>query len=812
MFKKILITILDRFAGLLVLGAIAAFIGLGSFVSNWGVKWVGASYDELISRTMLTQSGTSVGDSLKAFNGSKHDRAQLQPFLDGYALLLDDLVAAERADRLQGFTPVCESFPVGSAQPAWVALVRSGSMHISTDGSGSVRIFLPINYHLGSVDAESAYQKSYSVVRHPLTWLAAHNNGKPLKVEVFCFNNDYSQRMLHLSMQSHDFEASTFPSNSKYSLNIEEISASLSVYYGLQIMGARIGEGSLVIVGSDGFETLAGAPISISDLAVAFRACFHSGANESFVSLDPHSHPAMVSVNFGGYLEDTRIGSVLLESDKRFKSLSSGLSPDGVAEIASVVSAKVPTFIPSDQRTLENPIMDKGWKGTRYWFYPDSVTVESNLAGTVAAVVSPRFTADAERSESDMKGLASGGKSAKDLLALETRLSIAGLNADYEKLCPSFPELHELDSVGRLMGLFVWAKSSPARSSLDLDELLAVELPAFSTPREKYQLISASHQVESGSGPIRDKKILRYSFNHLLNTPFRDFAFSDEELAGLFEGVSGTTIWDLRRSTNGAWVGSDSGRPIVELLSSKRMLQNFANTISTRTERNPKKEELKSRLTSMDARLAQFDRESADMDRRLLLLKRSGLTKEYNSLVNEFNANSRLRSDFVSSYNEVVHELNALPRVSRSVVGITGGISVRPDSFLVKKVVTSPALDRVSTLSFSPSSEKGFARSLRSNPSLSKPLPVPTASPPTVFSYQVSGSKGYFSVSQSGTSTDHAVSPDGSTVTSVKFETDGTQSSTRLTRLENDGTVTRYNFSRPKGLKFIKPKPPVISK
>lgn len=811
MFKKIVITILDRFAGLLVLGAIAAVIGLGSFVSNWGVKWVAASYDELISRTMLTQSGTSVGDSLKAFNGSRHDHAQLQPFLDGYALLLDDLVSAERADRLQGFVPVCDSFPVGSAQPAWVALVRSGSMHISTNGSGGVRVFLPIKHHLGSVDAESAYQKSYSVVRHPLTWLAAHNNGKPLKVEVFCFNNDYSQRMLHLSMQSHVFDASAFPSNAKYPLNIEEISASLSTFYGMKIMGARIGDGSLVVVGSEGFDTLSGEPVSMSDLAVAYRACFHSGANESFVSLDPHRHPAMVSVNFGGYLEDTRIGSVLLESDKRFKSLTSGLSPDGVAEIASVVSAKVPTFIPSDQRTLENPIMEKGWKGTRYWFYPDSVTVESNLAGTVAAVVSPRFTADAERSESDMKGLPSGGKSAKDLLAPETKLSIAGLNSDYDKLRPLFPELHELDSVGRLMGLFVWAKSSPARSTIDLDELLAVELPAFSTPREKYQLISASHQVESGSGPIRDKKILRYSFNHLLNTPFRDFAFSDVELASLFEGVSGIA-WDVRRSTDGAWVGADSVRPIVTLLSSKQLVKNFANLISSRAERNPKKEELKSRLTAMDARLAQFDRESADMDRRLLMLKRSGLTKEYNSLVNEFNTNNTLRSNFVSSYNDVVHELNALPRVSRSVVGITGGISVRPDSFSVKKMVTSPALDRVSALSSLPSIEKGFARSLRSNPSLSKPLPVPTASPPTVFSYQVSGSKGYFSVSPSGTSTDHAVSPDGSMVTSVKFETDGTQSSTRLSRLEEDGAVTRYNFSRPQGLQFVKPKPTMISK
>ena len=145
-------------------------------------------------------------------------------------------------------------------------------------------------------------------------------------------------------------------------------------------------------------------------------------------------------------------------------------------------------------------------------------------------------------------------------------------------------------------------------------------------------------------------------------------------------------------------------------------------------------------------------------------------------------------------------------------MGITGGISVRPDSFSVKKMVTSPALDRVSALSSSPSIEKGFARSLRSNPSLSKPLPVPTALPPTVFSYQVSGSRGYFSVSPSGTSTDHAVSPDGSMVTSVKFETDGTQSSTRLSRLEEDGAVTRYNFSRPQGLQFIKPKPTMISK
>jgi len=52
-------------------------------------------------------------------------------------------------------------------------------------------------------------------------------------------------------------------------------------------------------------------PVELAELAVAYRAVFHAGDNEAFISLDPHKAPTKVTVNLGGFLENTRIGFVV---------------------------------------------------------------------------------------------------------------------------------------------------------------------------------------------------------------------------------------------------------------------------------------------------------------------------------------------------------------------------------------------------------------------------------------------------------------------------------------------------------------------
>jgi hypothetical protein len=109
-----------------------------------------------------------------------------------------------------------------------------------------------------------------------------------------------------------------------------------------------------------------------------------------------------VNVNFGGYLEDTRIGSVVLEADKRFKTITSGLDPTSFTDLRSEIREHVPAFATSAERDLALPgISQSGWQGTRFWYYPDSVEIEASLDYRQWVIAKAQFTADAERSKDD---------------------------------------------------------------------------------------------------------------------------------------------------------------------------------------------------------------------------------------------------------------------------------------------------------------------------------------------------------------------------------------------------------------------------
>jgi len=788
--------------------AVVALASLFALVSGAGFgfkpHWAEAVYDELIERALLAHSGRSLGQILASYAGGRNDQAELQPFLDRFSTMLDDVVAAERPDAPAGFVPISDSFPEGSAQPAWAALVRSGSMHISSDGKGAVRVYLPVKNKEGSVDAAEAYKSRYSVLRHPLAWLADKQPGRPLSVEVFCFHNDYARKSLRLSLNTHRFTAERFPSDAAQPLNLAEIREFMQG--APRIVGVRLAAGSLVLVGEKSArETLAGAPLSLADLAVAYRASVHSGANEPFVSLDPHAHPTKVAVSFGGYLEDTRIGAVLLEADKRFKSVSTGLSPDGVADIAAAVRAKVPNFVTTDQRHFANNEAQTGWRGTRFWFYPDSVVVESNLAGTVAAVVSPRFTADAERSEEDMLKLGARRETAKALLAPETRESIAEFNQDYDQLKGSFPELGELDTVGRLMGLCVWSKRSLSRRQVDWDALLGVELPAYATPRDKFQLISSSHLVQHGDGAAASSRIARHAYTRMLSVRFADFAFTDEEFADLRKGFSGPS-WDVRRARTGVWTGVDASKPIVELLSAHELVQNFATVMSKRSGRDPRRAELQDSLDVMKVEMGRQDAALAAEAEQLKVLKAAERYDEFNALVRRYNAAVAVRRELTARYNQVVRSYNSLPKVAERIVHIGGGISVRPDSFTVRNASSSPSVGRIEDLASRPVLEDGMVRSEPAGASVSAGPGVSAVLPPSVTERApTAAGKGYYSISPSGVASEHLVSGDGSTVTSVRFDPQGGQAATKLERQPSGDGVVRYKFSRLPGQRFIKP-------
>lgn len=284
-------------------------------------RWVRITYRGLVDMSQITQSGLSVRDVLAALPATPSLRAELQPFLDQFSALLpqslDMLVGPGTLPRYS----VTDQFPPGSRQPAWAAIVRGGRICIIDDGGSHATVFVQ------GETAQAAYEANYGVLRHVLASLVPPDGG-PLKVAVYAYRNDYALCDLSLNLNPVVFEARHFPPpRDKVSLDLDGIQEFFR--QGAVLAGGKIDErDGLVLAGKMGDrQTMCGHDVELADLAVAYRAVFHAGDNAAFVSLDPHRDPTMVTVNFGGFLEDTRAGSVVLAADERFKTLTSGLDP-----------------------------------------------------------------------------------------------------------------------------------------------------------------------------------------------------------------------------------------------------------------------------------------------------------------------------------------------------------------------------------------------------------------------------------------------------------------------------------------------------
>ena len=151
---------------------------------------------------------------------------------------------------------------------------------------------------------------------------------------------------------------------------------------------------------------------------------------------------------FGGYLEDTFIGSVVLDADKRFKTVSCGLDPDSRYDIRDYTRNRVPAFLTEPERSFSRgDVATPTWEGTRYWYYPDSVEIDSDFDYRYAIIRTARFTADAERSRQDFSSDAAFQRLRAAKLDPSTRQNIEHLNRNYDAYAAAFPELRELTKV-----------------------------------------------------------------------------------------------------------------------------------------------------------------------------------------------------------------------------------------------------------------------------------------------------------------------------------------------------------------------------
>jgi hypothetical protein len=141
------------------------------------------------------------------------------------------------------------------------------------------------------------------------------------------------------------------------------------------------------------------------------------------------------------------------------------------------IRRKIPAFMTNSERAFLDAVTPPApvWIATRYWFYPESVSVDADPLEGFAVITRPRFTADAERTGKGFDDLDSRRKRAA--LPAGVRESIRQINADHDRYAAVFPEIGDLAAVARLMAVSTWLKRSGPQQ-LDLDALLSVELPA----------------------------------------------------------------------------------------------------------------------------------------------------------------------------------------------------------------------------------------------------------------------------------------------------------------------------------------------
>lgn len=453
-----------------------------------------------------------------------------------------------------------------------------------------------------------------------------------------------------------------------------------------------------------GKALLANHPATVADLAVAYRAVFHAGHNDAFISLDPSPDPSRVRVNFGGVLEDTRLGSVVLQSDMRFKTLTSGLDPVTYSDLRERTRARVPRFMTVSERDLASQSTGtSGWEGTRFWFYPDAVEIQTDIEGRTAYVEKARFAADAERSRTDFGTRDEFAVFKRKRLSPSIRANINDLNARYEDYAEAFPELRELTAVARLMGISSWLKEAHA-GDVDLDGLLAAELPAWSTPREKPQLLSVSVFSYAGTGaPSTDEVLARATVRRidpLLDEPVGKVFPTTETLSAFLVAIT---------DNGGESVVAQSAvtRPCRDYIRTREHLKSFAELVAGRTmgAAPAPLAGLARQLDASRAKLEQMKRELDDLERLMAtsVATHNRYLDQYNALVKRYNAK-------LNRHNALAQRASGLNSGVQGVTTIEGGIDLAPKGFKVSRRAGSPELERIR----SATSERGVGGWTRS--------------------------------------------------------------------------------------------------
>ncbi len=609
-------------------------------------NWEPIQYGEEVNDVIITHSGETIGEILQGFQpDNPRHKGLLQPYLEPFSLICNDYLIASGNEKKDRFTNILSHYPVGSEQPAWAALFHEGHFQLYYDSS-LVRVFIKGN------DTETSFERHLSVIRHPLRDLFNSDGIAINKLEVYVFNNDYKNTQIWLNTIPQVYRADEIDLSVKREpLCLESIETFFD--QGALLKAAEIDEENKFYLYGKGFtnSTIANDPVSLADIAVAYRAVFHYGYNAPYISLDQHEDNRYAKVNFGGNLQNTHIGHVILEADKLFKTLSTGLDPNTRNNVKNKFAHAVPGFLTEDERNLLIGKSHQEPQQLRYWFYPEKIMTVTN--GSIGVVSQDQFYADTERINSG---------NSMDWASRETIDHLNKYFSYYQKAENTFKEL---SNVGRLMALMNWLKQLEIEDRVELDDLLSVKLPAFSTPDKTKKMLVVTAAAYPGAD-LTPSYVREHAMIADFSPTLKEFppTTSDEQ----FLKAAMDYFSEMEKSEM-----YPSGYKHLE-----EQIDRYNDMLQSTAE----KLELKSHKIEIAER---------NMNRQ-----NSREIDNYNILVDEYN---KLLDDYeyhINYYNYLVDELNSMDVKVNSVVSILGGISLRSEEFgKVIRDINSPLIQGI---------------------------------------------------------------------------------------------------------------------
>ncbi len=608
-------------------------------------NWITISYADLVDGSILTHNGESVSEVVRKIPDYDDQlKGLVQPYLEPYSLLCHDVLLSTIEPDTLPLVNIISYYPTRSEQPAWASLFREGHFQLYCN-SNLIRLFLK-----GS-DPLQSFDKYHSIVRLAIQDVINRHRNSIKKLGVFVFNNDYGNMELRLNtapmvyaVKDIDLSAKRKPVdlagienflNEGVILEAVEVDGNNDLYfYGRKASG----------------QTLARYPISLSDIAVVYRSVFHYGFNAPYISLDKHEDNRFAKVNFGGHLENTHVGHVVLEADKLFKTLGTGIDPNTHEIVKSRIAGFIPGFLTEDERSLLED-QTEGHSQIRYWFYPNSIGTVTD--GSIGVVLTHQFLADVERMD------------VKVSVSNATRKTIDHLNRQFNDYEDAENTYKELSTVGRIMALVNWLKGMNVDERIELDDFLSVPLPAFTTPQRTRKMLAVSAIAYPKDSPPTAGNV---------RTDSRVFYLSQ-----LLDRYSANT----------------SDERFMEIAS--HSVSDISNLAS------PRVKSLNSKIETYEPLIKANETTSASLEKeiefRKYILDRSKEydVDSYNALIDRYNNLIATQKSYINVYNSAVEELKDIAVKTRHITSIGGGIDLSPKEFkLISRDVTSPLIRELS--------------------------------------------------------------------------------------------------------------------